>query len=567
MAKRTWLTRIVLVNNGKIEGLDNSRVVYHRIPDKFARDVAVHIGATIEQLQACGSDLRQLQQAKLLGKYWMNGDIDKSKHPYFDTLAILNGKDRLSYHCNEILHQKKSTSLLTRSLVSVDAYSKAWLEQNFLESSSNLEDSVHFYEQLAFMDEHCWIPGQGTCKEEYDLEDAGMLRATLSLRKVCPAVYQVQKPFFLEADSNSCMHYKVFAKKMKEKADTLEGDDAAEQQTRDNHKFLQDGFQQPEEEPQVELHFKRFRRGRAKKCATTLPIQTSFSAEDKDALQQWEDLQKRVLGNDATAAALAMRVVHGSDGSDIDRARMLVALLAEPPEKKNKDEKQPLAPAQEGSDEEMPLAKDMVEARLEDDDAVNSLEQQGQSSATVLVPESPAQSSAEVPILDAEPAYDFLGGWGLYRTQVREYEILTEAQNVFAASYIDAPDDLKSSKWLLVQYHENAPLGEIIKWLQAKMPFIFFDATSGAGGHLVFMYKANQHNIRKLLKVGMLRPEKVQVAKFDKGKGRAKAKQTQYNLLTGFQQLPGKQVTNMYLGKVSDVKEYTAKPYWMQSNM
>ena len=99
----------------------------------------------------------------------------------------------------------------------------------------------------------------------------------------------------------------------------------------------------------------------------------------------------------------------------------------------------------------------MIEARLEDDDAVNSLEQQGQSSATVPVPESPAQTSAEVPVLDAEPAYDFLGGWGLYRTEVREYEILTEAQNMLAASYIDAPDDLKSSKWLLVQYHENAP--------------------------------------------------------------------------------------------------------------
>ena len=58
-----------------------------------------------------------------------------------------------------------------------------------------------------------------------------------------------------------------------------------------------------------------------------------------------------MLDNDAAAKALAMRVVRGSDGSDIDRARVLVALLAEPPEKKNNDEKQHLAPAQESSGE------------------------------------------------------------------------------------------------------------------------------------------------------------------------------------------------------------------------
>ena len=43
------------------------------------------------------------------------------------------------------------------------------------------------------------------------------------------------------------------------------------------------------------------------------------------------------------------------------------------------------------------------------------------------------------------------------------------------------------------------------------------------------------------------------------GKGRSQAKNDQKNLIAAFQQLPGKHMTNMHLGKASDVDEYTAK--------
>ena len=53
MVKRTWPSRIVLVSHTKTWGLDS--VIYHNI-DYFARDVAIQIGATREQSEACGSD-------------------------------------------------------------------------------------------------------------------------------------------------------------------------------------------------------------------------------------------------------------------------------------------------------------------------------------------------------------------------------------------------------------------------------------------------------------------------------------------------------------------------------
>ncbi len=139
MAKRRWQTRIVLVGDSKIWGLDNKDVIYHK-SEKFARDVATQIGATHDQLQACGGDLRQMQLVNLMGDHWMNGCPDKDGHPFFDTLAILNGKAR-EPHC----------------------YNKAWLEQNVLASTSNLDACNKFYDQLAFMDEHRWIPGRGGC--------------------------------------------------------------------------------------------------------------------------------------------------------------------------------------------------------------------------------------------------------------------------------------------------------------------------------------------------------------------------------------------------------------------
>ena len=84
MAKRTWLTRVVLVSNKKIWGLDDRLVTYHNI-DNFTREVATRIGATNDQLQGCCGDLGQLQLSKFMSESWMGGRPDKEGHPYFDT--------------------------------------------------------------------------------------------------------------------------------------------------------------------------------------------------------------------------------------------------------------------------------------------------------------------------------------------------------------------------------------------------------------------------------------------------------------------------------------------------
>ena len=163
--------RIVLVGDQKIWGLDDNHVIHHKIDacSLFASDVAVQIGATHEQLQACGGDLRQLQQAKLMGKYWMSSSTDKAGHPHFDTQAILNGMDRAPIY-----------------------YNKAWLEHNILASTDDLDVCSKFYNSLAFMDEHRWIPSKGGCKEENGVEDSHIM--SLSLGKSHRALNKVERP-------------------------------------------------------------------------------------------------------------------------------------------------------------------------------------------------------------------------------------------------------------------------------------------------------------------------------------------------------------------------------------
>ena len=99
----------------------------------------------------------------------------------------------------------------------------------------------------------------------------------------------------------------------------------------------------------------------------------------------------------------------------------------------------------------------------------------------------------------------------------------------------------------------------ITKTLEDKLSCCLIDVTSVADENIVFIYKPSQQNIRSRLKVGMLEPQKVQVVSVCPGKGRSHYKQTQKDLITRFQQLPRKHMTNMHLGKASEVEEYTAK--------
>ena len=74
---------------------------------------------------SCGNDLCQLQLSVMLGTC---GGLDKAPHGYFDTIAILNRKDRP---------------------ISPDFYSSAWLEENVLASTNDLEACAAFYDTLA----------------------------------------------------------------------------------------------------------------------------------------------------------------------------------------------------------------------------------------------------------------------------------------------------------------------------------------------------------------------------------------------------------------------------------
>ena len=123
------------ISHTKIWGRDKKDVIYHNV-DTFTRDVAMQIGATLEQLQACVGDLRHLQQHVLMGKHWMDGNIDKGGHTFFDTMAILNGKDREPCHHNEKL-----------------------LKQTVLASADALDACSQFYDTLSFQDQNRWIPG------------------------------------------------------------------------------------------------------------------------------------------------------------------------------------------------------------------------------------------------------------------------------------------------------------------------------------------------------------------------------------------------------------------------
>jgi hypothetical protein len=460
MAKRTWPTRVVLVSNQKIWGLDNNCVIHHNIDafSTFARDVAVQIGATHEQLQACGGDLRQLQLAKRCGENWMGGRHDKKGHPYFDTMAILNGMPRAPSY-----------------------YNKAWLEQNILASTNDLDACAKFYYLLTFMDDHRWIPGRGGCKEDFQSDDGNMMSLSLGDSNRAPNKLETPHSTYVHdvAATDNCMTYKAFKNKMKRKAAYLEGDDATAQLTKANQLYLE---------------------------TMVGPV----IADEDEVVPRRNRKRQRTI--DAACPMLEVR-------SPV------------------KEQRPELGSA---SSTDIPMNDTMAEP--------------ASSAASAFPVES---EDDEMHLISGYPEYDLLGGYGMYRTNLRKYHA-NATPSTFPA-YIVAPADLRNSKWLVISYSRDVPLELIIEVLEVNLPCCLIDAVSTDDANLTFVYKPSQQNIRSRLKVGTLEPLKVQVAGMCKGTGRSQVKNAQKDLITHFQQLPGKHITNMHMGKASEVEEYTAK--------
>ena len=129
MAKTSWQTRVVLIGDAKIQGLATNYIHYHQISPRFFQHVARTIGRTGD-MDYCGNDLCMLQHGT-------HSASDKKPHVYFDTKAILNGDERPR---------------------NAGFYSKLWLEENILSSSSDLEACADFYKTLSESDTHTETP-------------------------------------------------------------------------------------------------------------------------------------------------------------------------------------------------------------------------------------------------------------------------------------------------------------------------------------------------------------------------------------------------------------------------
>lgn len=167
-------------------------------------------------------------------------------------------------------------------------------------------------------------------------------------------------------------------------------------------------------------------------------------------------------------------------------------------------------------------------------------------------------SAEQISFLNNRPECDLLGGGGIFKTELRECIASATPQTVTAVPYHDAPCNLKACHWLRAQY--DAPPKRVAKALTTKLPNLFINAISAddAATH-VLIHTSTQQHIRPSLHFGMLGPKKVEVATFSQGRGRNQAKIEPTSLLSIFQQLPGKHVTNMHLCKTADSEEYTAK--------
>ena len=166
-------------------------------------------------------------------------------------------------------------------------------------------------------------------------------------------------------------------------------------------------------------------------------------------------------------------------------------------------------------------------------------------------------------ILRTEP-YDFLQGRGMWPTNVRHYHTpMTHEANTLSHAFKEATTNLQQCKRMRFLY--DAPLEFVATTLTTKLPMVLIDATSvrtagtTASTTHVFIYKSSQHNIRESLTVGKHVPTAIEVAIIGRAIGKYQAKFALKELLTRFQELPGKHIANMFLGKTNDVEEHTAK--------
>ena len=117
-------------------------------------------------------------------------------------------------------------------------YNRAWLAQNVMASTSDLDTCLKFHDNLVFMDAHRWIPGTGSCKDEVDDLDAHIL--SLSLGRSHRAPWKLEHPHRMEADDNKAITYSAFVEKVKKLRAEMGDEDP--QLTHANKRFLETYF-------------------------------------------------------------------------------------------------------------------------------------------------------------------------------------------------------------------------------------------------------------------------------------------------------------------------------------
>ena len=160
------------------------------------------------------------------------------------------------------------------------------------------------------------------------------------------------------------------------------------------------------------------------------------------------------------------------------------------------------------------------------------------------------QADDDVRVLNAQPECDFHKGCGLYRTNPREYNVAEGTESL--PTCVDAQTDLRHAHWMIVEYAGDNI--SIAKTLMDKLPRCLIDAVANK----ILVVKLSQQNIRSQLATDRVQA-KVQVLKMGKGKGRGDYVRAHRGLVTAFQQLPGKHVSNMCVRQTDEVETYSAK--------
>ena len=471
-----WQTKVVLISNEKIRGQD-LRVVYHKVSHSFMKEVAKEIRATLDDVNACGCDLRQLQLTTMLARC---GGIDKAPHVYFDTVNILN---------------KKNRALLQ--------YNKSWLEENVLASTDNLEQAAAFYANLAEVD----AIGLSNEIEDSAMDNLQAQILKLSLPKKRQAPSKIECPHKVCSKAYSPQKWGYY----------------------------------PQARERAFKNYAAYMERESNKKPPPGPMNLTWNCQQRRLmLKENKSSEKALLRDDPLHVPVRQLMqpkpgqVGNSSSSGINPPAKKARTVAHPPPVVHEQ-------SDENSSDWEAQARNRPRATVQVTTATDQVTSTGPGSA------APA-SAAE---------YDLLQGYGLYRTSLRTYDVPAGARST--EHYRPAPTDLKQAHWIRIEYPVNSPLDTLAKAFESNLPMVLYDMTANENATVVLVYKANQQNIRSNLTMGTTQPHKVEVANFVGSKGRAAAKKEQRKLVESFQQLPGKHVSNMYLGRKDDVPEYTAK--------